>query len=152
VIGVCRPTITVAGEGDIDAIAILEAAVQEFPWTRRHFSDSLAAGHRLRVCRDGTALAGFSVAMTVVDEAHLLDIVVGRDWQGRGLGAALLRGVMDEALGSGAEKIFLEVRASNQQAIGFYERFGFSRTGLRRGYYPAATGREDALIYQRELT
>jgi ribosomal-protein-alanine N-acetyltransferase len=152
VIGVGRPTITVAGEGDIDAIAILEAAVQEFPWTRRHFSDSLAAGHRLRVCRDGTALAGFSVAMTVVDEAHLLDIVVGRDWQGRGLGAALLRGVMDEALGSGAEKIFLEVRASNQQAIGFYERFGFSRTGLRRGYYPAATGREDALIYQRELT
>jgi ribosomal-protein-alanine N-acetyltransferase len=152
VIGVGGPTIAVAGEGDIDAIAILEAAVQEFPWTRRHFADSLAAGYRLRVCRDGFALAGFSVAMTVLDEAHLLDIVVGRDWQGRGLGAALLRGVMDEALGSGAGTIFLEVRASNEQAIGFYERFGFSRIGRRRGYYPAAAGREDALIYQRELT
>jgi ribosomal-protein-alanine N-acetyltransferase len=151
-IGSDGPTIAVAGEGDIDAIAILEAAVQDFPWTRRHFADSLAAGHRLRVCRDGAALAGFSVAMTVLDEAHLLDIVVGREWQGRGMGAALLRGVMDEALGSGAGKIFLEVRASNEQAIGFYERFGFARIGLRRGYYPAVTGREDALIYQRELT
>lgn len=151
-IGAGGPVIAVAGAGDLDPIAILEASVQDFPWTRRHFADSLAAGHRLRVCRDGSALAGFSVAMTVVDEAHLLDIVVGHDWQGRGMGAALLRGVMDEALASGAGKIFLEVRASNEQAIGFYERFGFVRIGLRRGYYPAATGREDALIYQRELT
>ena len=151
-IGTGGPVIAVAGAGDLDPIAILEASVQDFPWTRRHFADSLAAGHRLRVCRDGAALAGFSVAMTVVDEAHLLDIVVGRDWQGRGMGAALLRGVMDEALASGAGNIFLEVRASNEQAIGFYERFGFVRIGLRRGYYPAATGREDALIYQRELT
>ncbi len=150
--GVCGPAIAAAGEGDLDAIAILEASVQDFPWTRRHFSDSLAAGHRLRVCRDGSALAGFSVAMTVLDEAHLLDIVVARPWQGRGVGASLLRGVMDEALASGASKIFLEVRASSEQAIGFYERFGFSRIGLRRGYYPAAVGREDALIYERELT
>lgn len=150
--GIGVPAIAIAGEGDLDAIAILEASVQDFPWTRRLFADSLAARHRLRICRDGATLAGFSVAMTVLDEAHLLDIVVARPWQGRGVGAALLRGVMDEALASGASRIFLEVRASSEQAIGFYERFGFSRIGRRRGYYPAPTGREDALIYQRELT
>lgn len=138
--------------GDLDAMTALEASVQAFPWTRDHFADSLASGYRVRVCSAAGGMAGFSVALSVLDEAHLLDIAVARRWQGQGIGAALLRGVMDEALGSGATKIFLEVRASNAQAIGFYERFGFTRIGLRRGYYPAAVGREDALIYQRELT
>ena len=143
--------VVAVGAKALAGIAALEADVQAFPWTHGQFADSLAAGHRIRALYAGGELAGFSVTMAVLDEAHLLDIVVGRSWQGRGFGGRLLRQAMAEALAAGAGRLFLEVRQSNAPAIGFYEHFGFRRIGLRRGYYPAAAGREDALVFEREL-
>ena len=144
--------ISPATAADLDAIAALEASLQTFPWSPGHFADSLAAGHRLRVGRCAGVLAGFSVAMQVLDEAHLLDIAVGRPWQGRGCGAQLLAGVVAEATAAGARRVLLEVRRSNVQAIDFYTHHGFRQIGVRRAYYPAAIGREDALVFDKELT
>jgi ribosomal protein S18 acetylase RimI-like enzyme len=47
--------------------------------------------------------------------------------------------------------MLLEVRAANEPAIAFYRRAGFSQIGLRRGYYPATIGREDALVFDKDL-
>ena len=49
---------------DLDAVTALEASLQEFPWSRGNFADSLAAGHDVRVLRSGADLVGFSVVMT----------------------------------------------------------------------------------------
>lgn len=136
---------------DLDAVTALEASLQEFPWSRGNFADSLAAGHDARVLRLGADLVGFSVVMSVVDEAHLLNIGIDRRHQGQGHGARLLRRIMDDARSAGAVRLLLEVRPSNRQAIAFYRYFGFSQIGLRRAYYPAATGREDALVFDKEL-
>jgi ribosomal-protein-alanine N-acetyltransferase len=144
--------ISSATAADLDAIAALEASLQAFPWASGHFADSLAAGHRLRVGRCAGVLAGFSVAMQVLDEVHLLDIAVGRPWQGRGCGRQLLAGVVAEAAAAGARHVLLEVRRSNMQAIDFYTHHGFRQIGVRRAYYPAAIGREDALVFDKELT
>ena len=81
----------------------------------------------------------------------VLDIGVDRRYQGRGHGAALLRRAMDDAQVAGARRLLLEVRPSNRQAVEFYLRFGFTQIGVRRGYYPAAAGREDALVFDKEL-
>ena len=89
--------------------------------------------------------------MTVVDEAHLLNIGIGRRHQGKGHGARLLRQIIDDARSAGAVRLLLEVRPSNRQAIDFYRHFGFSQVGVRRAYYPAAAGREDALVFDKEL-
>jgi len=51
----------------------------------------------------------------------------------------------------GAGKLFLEVRPSNDRAVALYRHFGFRQIGLRKAYYPAAIGREDALVFDKEL-
>lgn len=138
-------------QNDLEAVAELEQSVQAFPWSRGNFADSLAAGHGVWVCRIGGELVGFSVIMVVVDEAHLLNVAVAKRYQGQGYGARLLRHVMGQAKLHGAAKLLLEVRPSNQRAVELYRLFGFRQIGLRRGYYPAAIGREDALVFEREL-
>jgi ribosomal-protein-alanine N-acetyltransferase len=138
-------------ERDLDAVAALEASLQPFPWSRGNFADSLVAGHSVWVLRLGGELIGFSVVMRVIDEAHLLNIGVGQRYQGRGHGARLLRHAMECARRGGAGKLFLEVRPSNDKAVDLYRHFGFQQIGLRKGYYPAAIGREDALIFDKEL-
>jgi ribosomal-protein-alanine N-acetyltransferase len=137
--------------GDLEELAALEADLQPFPWSRGNFADSLAAGHDLWACRLGGRLIGFAVVMRALDEGHLLNIGVSRPYQGAGHGAQLMQQVMRSCAVSGVRRILLEVRASNRQAIDFYRRFGFASIGLRRGYYPAAVGREDAIVLAREL-
>lgn len=137
---------------DTEAVAKLEAELQVFPWTVGNFADSLAAGHSVWVARIGGELIGFSVVMNVLDEAHLLNIGVAPRHQGRGLGARLLRNAMACARLAGAVTMFLEVRPSNARAVDLYKNFGFRQIGLRKGYYPAAIGREDALVFDKELS
>jgi ribosomal-protein-alanine N-acetyltransferase len=139
-------------ERDLDAVAALEASIQAFPWSRGNFADSLQAGHSVWVCRLGGDLIGFSVIMRVLDEAHLLNLGVCQRYQGKGYGARLLRHVLEGARLHGANKLFLVVRPSNERAVALYRHFGFNQIGVRRGYYPAAIGREDALVFDKELT
>lgn len=138
-------------ERDLDAVAALEASLQAFPWSRGNFADSLAGGHSVWVLRLGGELIGFSIVMSVIDEAHLLNIGVCARYQGRGYGARLLRHAMQCARQGGATRLFLEVRPSNERAVELYRHFGFRQIGRRKGYYPAAVGREDALIFDKEL-
>jgi len=88
----------------------------------------------------------------VIDEAHLLNVGVCQRYQGQGYGARLLRHAMENARLNHASKLFLEVRPSNERAVELYRHFGFNQIGLRRGYYPAAIGREDALVFDKELS
>jgi len=136
---------------DLDAVAALEASLQVFPWSRGNFADSLEAGHSSWVLRRGGDLIGFSVMMRVLDEAHLLNIGVASAWQGQGHGARMLRQVMENSRLAGAGRLFLEVRPSNERAVDLYRHFGFRQIGLRKGYYPAVAGREDGLVFDKEL-
>lgn len=138
-------------ERDLDAVAALEASLQTFPWSRSNFADSLAVGHSVWILRLGGDLVGFSVVMSVIDEAHLLNIGVGLRYQGQGYGARLLRHAMENARLNHAAKLFLEVRLSNERAVDLYRHFGFRQIGLRKAYYPATDGREDALVFDKEL-
>jgi len=138
-------------ERDLDAVAALEASLQAFPWSRGNFADSLAAGHSVWVLRRGGELLGFSVVMQVIDEAHLLNIGVAARHQGHGHGARLLSQAMERARLVGATRLFLEVRPSNERAVELYRHFGFRQIGLRKAYYPGADGREDALVFDKEL-
>jgi len=86
------------------------------------------------------------VLMAAAGEAHLLNLSVAAAHQHQGHGSALLADVLRLARELGARTLFLEVRPSNLGAQALYRRFRFRRVGLRRGYYPAQGGREDALV------
>lgn len=136
---------------DLGAVMAIEQVVFPYPWSQGNFADSLKAGYSAWVCHDGLDLVGYAVFMVALDEAHLLNISVAPAHQGQGIGARLLRWVMDRAVRAGASRLLLEVRPSNASALRLYEHFGFVRIGVRRGYYPAPQGREDALVLSREI-
>jgi ribosomal-protein-alanine N-acetyltransferase len=130
---------------DIDTVLKIEYAAFSHPWTRGIFTDSLTA-YSCWVMFEGEQQVGHGVIQVIIDEAHLLNITVKAESQGRGLGLKLLEHLMQQAQAQGANDCFLEVRASNQGAYRLYERYGFNEVGRRRDYYPAVGGREDALV------
>ena len=143
----CRPM----QAADLDAVMLLEAAAYPFPWSRGNFADSLRAGYRAWVCEEQELIIGYGLLTVILDEAQLLNITVAPRLHGRGLGGELLGYLLDDARSCNAERMFLEVRPSNQPALALYQRRGFIPVGRRKGYYPAAGGREDAIVMAREL-
>jgi [ribosomal protein S18]-alanine N-acetyltransferase len=89
-------------------------------------------------------LVGYSGLWLMVDEAHITAIAVAPLYRGLGVGELLLLGVVDVALGMGAQYITLEVRVSNTLAQNLYRKYTFKETGVRRRYY--SDNNEDALI------
>lgn len=136
---------------DVPEVAAIEAQAYSFPWTRGNFIDSLAAGYEAQLLELEGRVAGYYVAMVGVDELHLLNITVAPPVQGQGLGSLLLDQVQAFAGAKSLPRLLLEVRGSNQRARGLYLRRGFVDVGVRRGYYPAAQGREDALVMSLAL-
>lgn len=132
-------------EADLDAVLKIEYAAFSHPWTRGTFTDGLKS-YECWVMFEGTQQVGHGVIQLILDEAHLLNITVKPESQGRGLGLALLEHLMKRAQERGGSECFLEVRASNGPAYRLYERYGFNEIGRRRDYYPAVGGREDALV------
>lgn len=132
---------------DLDRVVAIEVGAYGHPWSRANFVDSLAAGHDARVLTDDQDQPiGYSIVMHGVDEHHLLNLTVERGCQRRGLGRHLLQAVINTAQRAGVGAIWLEVRAGNAPALALYRSAGFVGTGLRRGYYPARNGREDAVL------
>jgi ribosomal-protein-alanine N-acetyltransferase len=97
-------------------------------------------------------MIGYFVVMVAAGEAHLLNLSIAAPHQRSGHGSALLREVAGLAQRLGACSVFLEVRPSNHAAQALYRRFGFKKLAVRRGYYPAHTGREDALVLSLPLS
>lgn len=133
-------------EADLDAIMQIEPTIYSHPWTRGNFNDSLKAGHNAWVMTQDNEIVGYAVIMIVLDEAHLLNISIAAPYQKQGLGRMLLMYLIDQAKALKTENIFLEVRVSNVSAIALYEDVGFVEMSIRRGYYPASKGREDAVL------
>lgn len=133
-------------ENDIAAVAAIEADIYLFPWSAGNFRDSLLSGYRCIGAWVANELVSYAVVMIAVDEAHLLNLAVASQWQRHGIGAAMLTYVIDDMRNRPLEMIYLEVRPTNMAALKLYDRFGFKQLGLRRDYYPALTGREDALF------
>jgi ribosomal-protein-alanine N-acetyltransferase len=138
-------------EADLDGVLRIEREVHVHPWTLGNFSDALRSKYECKVYEKDGIMLGYAVLMLAVDEAELLDIAIGAQHQRQGWGRKLLEEMMALARRRDMRRMVLEVRASNAVAIGLYRRAGFADIGLRRDYYPAEHGREDAILMGREL-
>jgi ribosomal-protein-alanine N-acetyltransferase len=136
---------------DLEPVLVIERSLYTHPWTSGNFRDSLQAGYSCWVIECGGCIAGYGVLMIGVREAHLLNLSVAADWQGRGLGRSLLHHFLALARSCEAQRIFLEVRPSNEAARALYTDTGFHELCVRRGYYPASAGREDAILMGLDL-
>lgn len=136
----------------LDELLQLEQHSHVHPWSRRQLADSVEAGHHIQLLYCDAGLIGYYVAMSVIDEAHLLNIAVHPDCRSRGWGSRLLRHLVTWAQGMACSSVLLEVRRSNCAAIGLYRKMHFRQIAVRTDYYPrsgSAPGqaqREDALL------
>ena len=138
-------------EEDLAAIQPIEERAYEFPWTVGIFRDCLRADYPAWVLYDADRIVGYFLMSIAAGEAHVLNVCVAPELQGRGHGRRLLHALLNLARGRGVARVFLEVRPSNAHAIALYHAEGFNEIGRRPRYYPARDGREDALVMAMEL-
>jgi ribosomal-protein-alanine N-acetyltransferase len=111
---------------DVKQVMTIEREVYEFPWTERIFSDCIRVGYQCWMASVKQRIQGF--------------------------GRQFIEFLVDQARAQDAQTMLLEVRPSNRAAISCYNAAGFNEIGSRKGYYPAANGREDALLFARHIT
>ncbi len=138
-------------EHDVADVVVIERAAYQFPWSEGIFRDCLRVGYVCRVVSAGDTLMGYGVMSVGAGEAHILNLCIHADFRCRGFGRQLLGYLVDRALAAGMGEAFLEVRPSNTGAIRLYQSLGFEQIGIRRGYYQAVGGREDAAVLKLVL-
>lgn len=116
------------------------------PWSLGLYLGELSTteGRSYVVARQGTQVLGYAGLMVIAGDAHVTTVAVAPAHQRRALATRLLLVLMRDALALGAERVTLEVRASNHHAQRLYSRFGFAPAGMRKAYY--VDNREDAVI------
>jgi ribosomal-protein-alanine N-acetyltransferase len=127
-------------------VLAIEARVYPRPWSASLFLAELSqrSTRTYLVARHNGDVVGYAGMMYMGREAHVTNIAVQPEFHGRMVGTRLLLALVTEAVARGADTISLEVRVSNKVAQSMYEKFGFSATGVRRGYYVET--HEDALV------
>lgn len=136
---------------DVPAVIAIEQAAYPFPWSEQIFRDCLRVGYDCWVLEGDRGVSGYGVMSMGAGECHILNLCIAAPLQRRGAGRAMLSMLLDRARRAGMLHAFLEVRPSNAGAIALYDSMGFERIGLRRGYYQAQRGREDAVVYRKAL-
>ena len=140
-----------ATEEDLQQIFEIEQSVMPCPWSMKSFQEAFSSDYSfILVAVDDYRICGFSVLYITAPEAELPDIVVAKEYQGKGVGKGLLKRTIDEASSKGVESIFLEVRVSNAPARGLYDSFGFEEIGTRKYFYSNPV--EDAICMKFERT
>ncbi len=142
---------------DIDEIAALENRAYPSPWRRNVLLSEIngEAFSYFFVARfsnqqdTSRTIIGYHIFWVVAGEAHILNIAVAPEFQGQGLGRALLQFGLDFARDIGAARALLEVRVSNTRAQRLYQRLGFRRIGVRKQYY--SDNHEDAYAMKLEF-
>lgn len=131
---------------DIDTIIDIEKECFPVPWTKEAFYNELMYNHFAHyfVMLWRGDIIGFGGLWTILDEAHVTNIGLRAAYRGRKLGERLLTELIQFAARREMKRMTLEVRVSNEVALGLYEKFGFKVEGIRRGYY--SDNGEDAFI------
>ena len=136
-------------EKDIAAIADIEQKSFADPWTEGMLFDTLRFPvYHTFLVEDGGLVCGYGCLIILFEDAELANIAVAPTYRGKGVGKLLMEKMHAYAKSLGAERMLLEVRVSNQSAIGLYEKYGYEKYGLREHYY--ADG-EDAHLMQKSL-
>jgi len=140
--GTAVTTIRAMTRADLPAVAALEAAHHQRPWSEQVFRDELGAENRIYLVAVGPGVVGFGGVMVIGDEAHVTNLLVGSQHRGMGVGRRLMVELIGGAVADGARHLTLEVREENNAARTLYSRLGLAPVGVRPRYY----GDDDALI------
>jgi len=121
---------------ELDRVMEIERQVFTAPWSRESYAELIPQPViSMWVLKNDTDVLGYMLYQLWDGEMELHTIAVDPVFQGQGLGRLLMQKLHAEAHSRGVQKIYLQVRVSNQSALRLYERFGFVKVGLRKRYY-----------------
>jgi ribosomal-protein-alanine N-acetyltransferase len=146
-----HPLLRRLNESDLDRVMELELAAYPYPWTRGIFSDCLRVGYDCWGLQAAHELIGYCIQTHAAGESHLLNLCVGPDWHGQGLGTLMLEHAMRRASAQDCYCMLLEVRPSNRAGVRLYRKYGFYEVGRRPEYYRSAQGREDGIVMRFDI-
>lgn len=144
-------TLRILHEDDVSVIFAIEQLAQIAPWTIETFHHCLRAGCVGWVSTIDNQVIGFILLSLQHGEGHILNLCVHPDFQHSGYGRELIQYALTIAKEKRIGMIFLEVRRSNLHAITLYKTLDFVQIGERKNYYPTLEGREDALVFAKDL-
>ena len=134
-----------------ELVAIAAAAPEAANWSVESYEKLCHSGEYLSLVHESQGqITGFILGRRFAGEAEVLNLAVLPDHRGRGIGRTLLQAAMDEFRMEKVTRIYLEVRESNASARKFYEKRGFSITGVRPRYYREPD--EAAVLMEKKLT
>lgn len=142
---------------DLRDVSVIEKNAQPSPWARLSFEESLAKQHNCRVVthsENEQAVVAYHIVCPILDELHILNLVVAKEHQGQGIAHMLLHDILAIAQSTQEiNKILLEVREGNMKAQNLYRQWQFQQIGIRKKYYRAGPKqeRENAFVLVKQL-
>lgn len=138
-------------KADLQQILVIERSVHVAPWTEDTFKTCFQSGYVGWAIEVNKKIIGFIIVSLRIEECHVLNLCVAREYQRQGWGCKLLEHALGHAKKLGIGIAYLEVRRSNAPAIFLYRKMQFHLIGERKDYYPTVSGHEDALIFAKSL-
>lgn len=134
---------------DIEAVLKIENSSFSTPWTRESFQKEIRDNHLAKylVIEYDDKIVGYGGMWFIVDEAHITNIAIHKNFRNKGLGSFLVKSMIEYTERLGIYRMTLEVRESNKPAKGLYMKLGFRPCGRRPKYYK--DNNEDAIIMWR---
>lgn len=134
---------------DLEQVLEIEEELFSVPWTREGFFTFLTRDDSMfLVVEEKEKILGYCGLLMVLDEGDVLNVAVRKDRQREGIGNFLMESLIRLSGQLGISTIHLEVRKGNETAIRLYERLGFERDGIRKGYYTDPV--EDAVLMTKK--
>ena len=121
-----------------DLLQVCEIEKDNFslPWSEKSFLESMERNDTLfLVALNGEEVAGYLGCYCVAGEGEITNVAVKSSYRRQGIGGKLLETLYEEAKALHTQEFFLEVRESNEAAIGLYSRQGFVKEGVRKNFY-----------------
>lgn len=141
-------------KADLPEVLAIERDVFLSPWSAGMFSRELGSAHSVCLAarinlEDKSIIVGYIIFWMIVDEVHLHNLAVKKEYRNRGFAFELMEAMKEIAGKNGITARTLEVRKSNTEAINLYRKCGFVVKGIRPNYYTDTN--EDALIMWADI-
>ena len=131
-------------ENDLDKVAAMEKEIFSMPWSKESFRESLLQNYSYFFVAEEDDILGYCGVHNFGGDGEITNVAVDKNARGQGVATKMLHYAMEETKKIGVEAFTLEVRVSNTNAIGLYEKLGFENKGIRKNFYENPV--EDAMI------
>jgi len=139
-------------ESDLATVIEIEKEGHRYPWSQGIFQDCVRVGYYCPVLIKNDEIVAYGVMSVAAGEAHIFNVCVAPKFRRQKFGQQVMQHLLNTAKAKKSKSVFLEVRPSNQIAINLYGKLGFIEVGTRKNYYPADSGREDAVIMAMDFS